>query len=64
MSTAGLLELIAWILSAIIAAWLLVDVVRVSRRYDPDLLIDPLGGTTAPPPEGGYISESREAGQR
>jgi uncharacterized membrane protein SpoIIM required for sporulation len=39
MSTAGLLELAAWILSAVIAGWLILDMVRVGRRHGEDQLI-------------------------
>lgn len=41
MSAAGVLELCAWILSAVIAVWLILDMTRVSRRYDEDMLINP-----------------------
>lgn len=34
MTIAGALNLIAWVLSAVIAAWLLFDMVRVSRQHD------------------------------
>ena len=40
MSTAGVLELVAWILSAIIAAWLVFDMVRVGRTHEEHLLIN------------------------
>lgn len=41
MSTAGILEFVAWLCSAVIAAWLVLDLVRVSRRYDEATLINP-----------------------
>lgn len=39
MSTAALLELAAWVLSAVIAGWLILDMVRVGRRHSEDQLI-------------------------
>lgn len=47
MSIAGALELVAWILSAVIAGWLVFDMVRVGRTHDERLLInaaDPTDG--------------------
>jgi hypothetical protein len=41
MTIGGVFELVAWALSAVIAAWLILDVLRVSRRYDEDTLINP-----------------------
>lgn len=41
MTAANAFEMIAWIVSAIIACWLLVDVARVSRNYDEELLVNP-----------------------
>jgi hypothetical protein len=40
MTIAGALELVAWVLSAVIAAWLLFDMVRVGRTHDEHLLIN------------------------
>lgn len=40
MSVVGMFELLAWILSAIIGGWLLLDVIRVSRRYGYDSLVN------------------------
>lgn len=40
MSLVGVFELLAWILSAIIGGWLLLDVIRVSRRYGYDSLVN------------------------
>lgn len=34
MTIAGVLNLLAWVLSAVIAAWLLFDMARVSRQHD------------------------------
>jgi hypothetical protein len=34
MTIASLLNLLAWLLSAVIAAWLLYDMTRVSRQHD------------------------------
>lgn len=39
-----LLELLAWALSAGIAGWILIDVYRVSRRYDEAFLTSPIEG--------------------
>jgi hypothetical protein len=39
MTVAGTFNLIAWLLSALIAGWLIFDMVRVSRSYDEELLI-------------------------
>lgn len=41
MSIAGIAELAAWLLSAVIAGWLLFDVIRVSRRHDEETLVNP-----------------------
>lgn len=38
MSATTLLELGAWVLSAVIAIWLVVDVVKTGRKYDEDFL--------------------------
>lgn len=53
MSVNLLLELGAWALSAVIAVWLVVDVIRTGRKYDEEFLtstIEDLG--EAPPSEG------------
>lgn len=34
MTIAGVLNLLAWVLSALIAAWLIFDMLRVSRQHD------------------------------
>jgi hypothetical protein len=52
VSTVAVVELVAWVLSALIAGWLLVDMVRVARTHDEAALVnapDPLDG---PPPAG------------
>ena len=58
MSTVGIAELIAWVLSALIAAWILQDMVRVNRTHDeaslvnaPDPLADEGPGATRPATE-------------
>lgn len=38
MSVWGALEVAAWVLSAGIALWMVVDLVRVGREYDEDFL--------------------------
>lgn len=38
MTIWDLFEWGAWALSALIAAWLVLDAIRVSRRYDEDFL--------------------------
>ena len=38
MSVWGALEVVAWVLSAGIALWMVVDLVRVGREYDEDFL--------------------------
>ncbi|GEL23447.1 hypothetical protein PSU4_24010 [Pseudonocardia sulfidoxydans NBRC 16205] len=40
MTTASILNLLAWVVSAVIAAWLIHDVVRVSRNHDEKDLIN------------------------
>lgn len=40
MTAVAVSELLAWLLSAVIGAWLLVDMVRVSRRYGDQTLIN------------------------
>jgi hypothetical protein len=39
MTVAGTLNLLAWLLSALIAGWLILDMVRVSRTHDEEQLI-------------------------
>ena len=39
MTVAGTLNLLAWLLSALIAGWLIFDMVRVSRSYDEEQLL-------------------------
>ncbi|MHC1559990.1 hypothetical protein ACR9E3_13620 [Actinomycetospora sp. C-140] len=48
MSSVAVVELIAWVLSALIAGWLVLDMLKVGRRHDeaslvnaPDPLDDP-----------------------
>lgn len=38
MSVWGAIELVAWVLSAGIALWMIADVIRVSREYDEEFL--------------------------
>lgn len=40
MTVAGTLSLIAWLLSALIAAWLIFDMVRVTRSHSEEELIN------------------------
>lgn len=40
MTIVGAIELAAWILSAVIAGWLVLDTVRVGRNHDERLLIN------------------------
>ncbi len=45
MSAVGAAELIAWVLSAVIAIWMAQDMIRVSRAHDEASLVnapDPL----------------------
>jgi hypothetical protein len=45
MSTVAVVELIAWVLSALIAGWLVLDVLKVGRQHDEASLVnapDPL----------------------
>ncbi|GLZ49070.1 hypothetical protein Acsp06_52550 [Actinomycetospora sp. NBRC 106375] len=51
MSSVAVVELIAWVLSALIAGWLVLDMLKVGRRHDeaslvnaPDPLEDPPAG--------------------
>jgi hypothetical protein len=56
VSSVAVVELVAWVLSALIAGWLLMDVVRVARTHDEARLVnapDPLDG---PPPAGDATS--------
>jgi hypothetical protein len=48
MSIAAGLELVAWILSAVIAGWLVFDVVRVARTHDERLLINAVESIDGP----------------
>lgn len=38
MNPVRLIELAAWVLSAVIAIWLVLDVVRTGRKYDEEFL--------------------------
>lgn len=38
MSVWGALEIVAWVLSAGIALWMVADLIRVGREYDEDFL--------------------------
>ena len=45
MSTVGVVELLAWVISAAIAIWMAQDMIRVSRAHDEASLVnapDPL----------------------
>ncbi len=57
MTVAGMLELLAWLLSAVIACWLLADMVGVSRRYGERLLMNP--GEHMPDPSADAEGASR-----
>lgn len=55
MTIAGGLELVAWVLSAVIAGWLVLDVVRIARDHDEHLLInaaETIDGPAEPRPQG------------
>jgi hypothetical protein len=55
MTVAGGLELVAWILSAVIAGWLVLDMTRVGRNHDERLLInavEPIDGAVPAPAAG------------
>ena len=55
MSTVAVVELVAWVLSAVIAVWMLLDMVRVSRHHDEATLVnapDPLDDPPPAPPVG------------
>lgn len=41
MTIVGGLELVAWVLSAAIAWWLVADMIAVSRRHGEQVLINP-----------------------
>ena len=38
MTVWGLIEVAAWVLSAVIAVWMIADLIRVSREYDEEFL--------------------------
>lgn len=51
MSTVAVVELVAWVLSALIGGWLILDVLRVGRQHDEATLVnapDPLEDPPAP----------------
>lgn len=52
MSATDLLELGAWLLSAVIAVWLVVDVVRTGRKYGEDFLTSTVEDLDELPGEG------------
>jgi len=52
MSTVGVVELLAWVISAALAIWMVQDMVRVSRAHDEASLVnapDPLEEPFEPP---------------
>ncbi len=52
MSIVGVVEALAWVLSAVIAIWMAQDVIRVARTHDEASLInapDPLEEPHDPP---------------
>jgi hypothetical protein len=48
MTVAGGLELAAWILSAVITGWLVLDMVRVGRAHDEESLINSMAADDDP----------------
>lgn len=40
MSVVGIVELVAWVLSAGIVIWIIQDMIGVSRRHDEASLVD------------------------
>ncbi len=62
MSVWNLLELAAWVLSAVIAAWLVYDAVMTSRRYSEEFLthtIEDLGDADFTDYEGPDVKGAR-----
>ncbi len=49
MTVWNFLEWLAWTLCAIIALWMIVDVVRVSRNYDEEFLTTAVEGIDESP---------------
>lgn len=52
MSVVGIVELLAWLLSAAIAIWMAQDMIRVARKHDEASLVnapDPLEEPFDPP---------------
>lgn len=60
MTVWTVLEIAAWILSAVIAIWLITDVVRVSRKHGEELLTTPVDEDIDESPEPG-IEERKGA---
>jgi hypothetical protein len=57
-------EYLAWIISALLAAWMLFDAVKVSREHDEEFLTTSVEGTdelmSAPAPAPGQLPTSTE----
>ena len=52
MSAVAVVELIAWVLSAIIAIWLVTDLLRTGRQHDESSLINAPDPLEDPPAAG------------
>lgn len=52
MSPTSLVELAAWLLSAVLAVWLVVDVVRTGRKNDEEFLTSTVEDLDEAPGEG------------
>jgi hypothetical protein len=61
MSAVAVAELVAWVLSALIAGWLVLDMVRVGRRHEESTLVNAPDPLEDPPPAAGDEVEVRSA---
>jgi hypothetical protein len=60
MTVAGGLELAAWILSAVIAGWLVLDTIRVGRAHDEESLINAMAADDGPTEPAGTREPGRD----
>lgn len=61
MSAVAVVELIAWVLSAAIAAWMVSDLLRTGRQHDEASLVNAPDPLEDPPPASGDGAGVRSA---
>ena len=53
MSAVAVVELVAWVLSALIAGWLVADMLRIGRQHEESALVNAPDPLEDPPPATG-----------